>query len=1034
MANISKKDIEEFRKSGRMDEGWYLREYPDVKELRMDPVEHYLVFGAKLGRKPSPKTVTQPIAEATSGSAIRALGATATASAEADGRANAPVPPVSFSPASAAIAADFALKDNSYLAMRQDIENSGFWDERWYLAHYYFEYREFKKQFSGYEFLAPLDHYLQQGWKRGFEPSDRLPLQVPLSELRENKVAYFLNKLRFDGYHFDKNLWIPKLERVAEYIARKTVRKSKRVVYTCIVNGYDELMQPYYISDDWDYVCFTNNPDLLSNKTNGVWQINPLAYTNSDSAYINRWHKMQPNVLFPEYDESIYVDGNMNVISNYIFNEIERRDLDILLPMHFVRSCVYKEIEALLHSRRFGEAQKRQFQVCRAFLEREQFPADQGLTENNVIYRRHHAPAVAKLMNEWWDLFTKYPPRDQTTLAYAFWKNRRNIMDFTFANCRVNYRDFWIVKHNPAPAQSTAVPAPAPHDKIAAKALRPAFADNNIGVVFSTNEYFVPYLGVAIHSLIRNGSAGCNYDIIVLGNGLSAAAQAKLGALAGIAPNVSIRFYDMGDIYAALPKDIFHVEGYVPVETYNKCFITQILSGYDRCLYLDSDIVILDDVQKLHDIALDGCAIGATVNVANVNAAYAKKEIKGRRFDEYIRDELGVLDPNEYFQGGVLVFDMNALNRMNLLARSTQALKEVRQPVFFDQCIFNKMFYKNVKLVSNAWNHVWYMQNYSYLRGSVPDEVFFDYAHARIDPKIVHFASKDKPHTKFGWELGDVFWKYAYGSPFIEEILDELKEKDNEVSRAMRAAGGSDWYRVAPRVLIHIHLFYVDQLETMLAALANVTGCEYSLFVTMVEKNEEVERRIRQASKDATVLVVPNVGYDIYPFLHVLQQVRVAQFGYVLKIHTKNQRAPEQDTVYGIKVPGYAWRDELIGALAGSKEIFRRNLDMLVADKNLGALGARRFIFSTADNREEQTYKLADWRTRCGVTGGQHYVGGSMFMARAYPFERLKGLRMRPEDFKSAHMATKDYKNTAHAFERLLGIVIENEGFEIRGV
>jgi hypothetical protein len=54
-------------------------------------------------------------------------------------------------------------------------------------------------------------------------------------------------------------------------------------------------------------------------------------------------------------------------------------------------------------------------------------------------------------------------------------------------------------------------------------------------------------------------------------------------------------------------------------------------------------------------------------------------------------------------------------------------------------------------------------------------------------------------------------------------------------------------------------------------------------------------------------------------------------------------------------------------------------------------------------------------------------------LARAYPFERLKGVNMQPEDFESRQMGTKDYKNKAHIFERLFGIVIENEGFDIRG-
>jgi glycosyltransferase involved in cell wall biosynthesis len=40
-------------KSGLFDESWYIEQYPDVKALGMDALEHYLWLGARLGRNPS---------------------------------------------------------------------------------------------------------------------------------------------------------------------------------------------------------------------------------------------------------------------------------------------------------------------------------------------------------------------------------------------------------------------------------------------------------------------------------------------------------------------------------------------------------------------------------------------------------------------------------------------------------------------------------------------------------------------------------------------------------------------------------------------------------------------------------------------------------------------------------------------------------------------------------------------------------------------------------------------------------------------
>ena len=55
MTGVPEGDIEAVRSSGLFDAGWYLTQYPDVKALGIDPAEHYLWLGARLGRNPSPK-------------------------------------------------------------------------------------------------------------------------------------------------------------------------------------------------------------------------------------------------------------------------------------------------------------------------------------------------------------------------------------------------------------------------------------------------------------------------------------------------------------------------------------------------------------------------------------------------------------------------------------------------------------------------------------------------------------------------------------------------------------------------------------------------------------------------------------------------------------------------------------------------------------------------------------------------------------------------------------------------------------------
>lgn len=54
MRVFSNEDIETIRNSDLFDSQWYVAQYPDVQALDIDPAEHYLWIGARLGRNPSP--------------------------------------------------------------------------------------------------------------------------------------------------------------------------------------------------------------------------------------------------------------------------------------------------------------------------------------------------------------------------------------------------------------------------------------------------------------------------------------------------------------------------------------------------------------------------------------------------------------------------------------------------------------------------------------------------------------------------------------------------------------------------------------------------------------------------------------------------------------------------------------------------------------------------------------------------------------------------------------------------------------------
>jgi hypothetical protein len=58
---LQRRRARRLRESGLVDPAWYLAHNPDVAEAGMDPVLHYLHYGAEEGRAPNPALRDPPV-------------------------------------------------------------------------------------------------------------------------------------------------------------------------------------------------------------------------------------------------------------------------------------------------------------------------------------------------------------------------------------------------------------------------------------------------------------------------------------------------------------------------------------------------------------------------------------------------------------------------------------------------------------------------------------------------------------------------------------------------------------------------------------------------------------------------------------------------------------------------------------------------------------------------------------------------------------------------------------------------------------
>lgn len=196
------------------------------------------------------------------------------------------------------------------------------------------------------------------------------------------------------------------------------MNKNRKVVYTCITGRYDELSNHSFTPEKgWDYICFSDIN--LSNEANKKWSLKQLKFRNLDNSRNQRWHKINAHQILNEYDYSLYVDANINIVSSKLFKIIDNlieKSSRIAFPPHPQRNCIYDEFEAC------KELNKDDTSTMKEFMEYARgigYPTHNGLYASGIILRRHNDEKIIKTMERWWDYIKGYSLRDQLSLPVA---------------------------------------------------------------------------------------------------------------------------------------------------------------------------------------------------------------------------------------------------------------------------------------------------------------------------------------------------------------------------------------------------------------------------------------------------------------------------------------------------------------------------------------------------------------------------------------------------------------------------------------
>ena len=280
--------------------------------------------------------------------------------------------------------------------------------------------------------------------------------------------------------------------------------------------------------------------------------------------------------------------------------------------------------------------------------------------------------------------------------------------------------------------------------------------DSVIPIFFATDDNYIPFLEVALRSLIENASVEYKYKVHVLNTGLKEENKQSILSLQN--SNFSIEFNDISACIEPIKmqlKNVYHFS----LVMYYRLFIEKLFPRYDKALYLDCDIVVLGDISKLYFTNLNGNLVGAIKEqVINSNETFKK----------YAKFGVGV-EPEKYFNSGILVMNLKKFRELNICARFMYLIDTYNFDVVDpDQAYLNVLCKDKVKYLPNGWN-----------KESLP---------LKLEGKlnIVHYALYKKPWQYDDVLNGEYFWKYAEKCGMYEKILkakndfDDTKRKQKE--------------------------------------------------------------------------------------------------------------------------------------------------------------------------------------------------------------------------------------------------------------
>lgn len=218
--------------------------------------------------------------------------------------------------------------------------------------------------------------------------------------------------------------------------------------------------------------------------------------------------------------------------------------------------------------------------------------------------------------------------------------------------------------------------------------------------------------------------------------------------------------------------DLGTFEGLAGYQGFSKVFYSRLLIPnllpleVKRVLYLDTDILVLDDLGRLWETDLEGAPVGA-VRDGLASSPDGSGSVPG------------VPPVQAYFNSGVLLIDVEQWRSLGAGELALEYLKVHRDARFPDQNALNVIFDGRWKMLDQKWN---FQGHHGCVIADLP---------AGRRPPVVHFVTAQKPWVPQALSLNASLYdgfrsRTAFARSSVEICMDKAVWKWSQLKRLVR--------------------------------------------------------------------------------------------------------------------------------------------------------------------------------------------------------------------------------------------------------